>query len=103
MSPDSLRSNREFWKAADEARLDRIHVEHPGGHELSPRGDWGWAEHFIICSPKAAEHLPRPEVGRMVAESSPNNRAKTTHHRPNTHGSGSRHPHVPKVIPPPMP
>ena len=33
--PDLLRCNREFWKAADEARLDLVHVEHPGGHELS--------------------------------------------------------------------
>ncbi len=33
--PDLLRSNREFWKTADEARLDLVHVEHPGGHELS--------------------------------------------------------------------
>ena len=33
----------------------------------------------------------------MVAENSPNSRAKTTHPRPNAHGSGSRHPHVPKV------
>ena len=33
--PELLRSNREFWKAADEASLDLVHVEHPGGHELS--------------------------------------------------------------------
>ena len=33
--PELLRSNREFWKAADEASLDIVHVEHPGGHELS--------------------------------------------------------------------
>jgi enterochelin esterase-like enzyme len=33
--PALLRSNREFWKAADEARLDLVHVEHSGGHELS--------------------------------------------------------------------
>lgn len=33
--PELLRSNREFWKAADEASLDLIHVEHSGGHELS--------------------------------------------------------------------
>ncbi len=33
--PLLLRSNREFWKAADEMSLDLIHVEHPGGHELS--------------------------------------------------------------------
>ena len=33
--PKLLRSNREFWKAADEASLDLMYVEHPGGHELS--------------------------------------------------------------------
>jgi enterochelin esterase-like enzyme len=33
--PELLRSNREFWQAADEANLDLVHVEHPGGHELS--------------------------------------------------------------------
>jgi enterochelin esterase-like enzyme len=33
--PDLLRCNREFWRAADEASLDLVHVEHPGGHELS--------------------------------------------------------------------
>jgi enterochelin esterase-like enzyme len=33
--PALLRSNRELWKAADEARLDLVHVEHPGGHEIS--------------------------------------------------------------------
>jgi enterochelin esterase-like enzyme len=33
--PTLLRSNREFWKAADEAGLDLVHEEHPGGHELS--------------------------------------------------------------------
>jgi enterochelin esterase-like enzyme len=33
--PELLRSNRDFWKAADEASLDLVHVEHPGGHELS--------------------------------------------------------------------
>ena len=33
--PALLRSNRELWKAADEAGLDLVHVEHPGGHELS--------------------------------------------------------------------
>ena len=33
--PELLRSNREFWKAADEAGLDIVHVEHRGGHELS--------------------------------------------------------------------
>jgi enterochelin esterase-like enzyme len=33
--PELLRSNREFWKAADEASLDLVHVEHSGGHELS--------------------------------------------------------------------
>ena len=32
--PALLRSNRAFWKAADQASLDLVHVEHPGGHEL---------------------------------------------------------------------
>jgi enterochelin esterase-like enzyme len=30
-----LRCNREFWERADRAGLDLVHVEHPGGHELS--------------------------------------------------------------------
>lgn len=38
--PALLRSNREFWKAADEARLDLVHVEHPGATN-SPRGGRG--------------------------------------------------------------
>jgi enterochelin esterase-like enzyme len=33
--PDLLRCNRELWERADRAGLDLVHVEHPGGHELS--------------------------------------------------------------------
>ena len=33
--PELLRCNREFWRAADAEGLDLVHVEHPGGHELS--------------------------------------------------------------------
>lgn len=33
--PDLLRCNRELWERADQAGLDLVHVEHPGGHELS--------------------------------------------------------------------
>jgi enterochelin esterase-like enzyme len=32
---DLLRCNRDFWERADRAGLDLVHVEHPGGHELS--------------------------------------------------------------------
>lgn len=38
--PDLLRCNREFWKAADQAGLDLVHMEHPGGHELSTSVPW---------------------------------------------------------------
>lgn len=33
--PDLLRCNRELWQRADQVGLDLVHVEHPGGHELS--------------------------------------------------------------------
>ncbi len=33
--PDLLRCNRELWERADQLGLDLVHVEHPGGHELS--------------------------------------------------------------------
>jgi enterochelin esterase-like enzyme len=33
--PDLLPSNRDLWERADAAGLDLVHLEHPGGHELS--------------------------------------------------------------------
>ena len=33
--PDLLPSNRHLWERADAAGLDLLHLEHPGGHELS--------------------------------------------------------------------
>jgi enterochelin esterase-like enzyme len=33
--PELLRCNRDLWARADQAGLDLVHVEHPGGHELS--------------------------------------------------------------------
>ena len=33
--PDLLRSNRDLWERADRAGLDLVHLEQPGGHELS--------------------------------------------------------------------
>jgi enterochelin esterase-like enzyme len=33
--PDLLPRNRELWERAEAAGLDLVHLEHPGGHELS--------------------------------------------------------------------
>jgi enterochelin esterase-like enzyme len=33
--PELLSRNRDLWERADAAGLDLVHLEHPGGHELS--------------------------------------------------------------------
>jgi enterochelin esterase-like enzyme len=33
--PELLPCNRDLWERADAAGLDLVHLEHPGGHELS--------------------------------------------------------------------
>jgi enterochelin esterase-like enzyme len=33
--PDLLPSNRDLWERTDATGLDLVHLEHPGGHELS--------------------------------------------------------------------
>jgi enterochelin esterase-like enzyme len=53
--PALLPSNRDLWERADAAGLDLVHLEHPGGHELS-----AWRNGLEQALPHLLGPGPRP-------------------------------------------